>query len=203
MTMTRAYSLLEIKELDEDARRITGIATTPKTDRAGDIVMSEGAVYKLPIPFLYQHDSRQPIGFVTEAKVTKKGIEIVAEIAKDVHEDIEKAWKYIKAGLVRGLSIGFKGIDIEPIPNSWGVIFEKWEWLELSAVTIPANADASIQTIKQYDAEALKAATGAETDSSTDKPAATGTKGRVVKLDAPARDRAKPFVIRSIKRTLP
>lgn len=201
MTMTRAYSLLEIKELDEGTRRITGIATTPKTDRAGDIVMSEGAVFTLPIPLLYQHDSRQPIGFVTEAKVTKKGIEIVAEIAKDVHEDIERAWKYIKAGLVRGLSIGFKGLEVEPIPNSWGVIFEKWEWLELSAVTIPANADASIQTIKQYDAEALLAATGADVVSSTDEPAAIGAKGRVVKLDTPARDRAKPFVIRSIKRT--
>jgi len=42
---------------------------------------------------------------------------------------------------------------------------------------------------------------GGDKKESTDKPAATGTKGRVVKLDAPARDRAKPFVIRSIKRT--
>ncbi|KQX35325.1 hypothetical protein ASD04_14895 [Devosia sp. Root436] len=202
MTMTRAYSLLEIKEIDEESRRITGIASTPKTDRAGDIVMPEGAVFTLPIPFLYQHDSRQPIGHVIEAKVSKKGIEIVAEIAQGVHEDIDKAWKYIKAGLVRGLSIGFRGIDTEQIPNSWGMIFEKWEWLELSAVTIPANADATIQSIKQYDAEALKAATGAEPNPADADPAATGKEGRVVKLDAPARDRAKPFIIRSIKRTL-
>lgn len=201
MTMNRAHSVLEIKELDDEKRRITGIATTPKTDRAGDIVMSEGAVYTLPIPLLYQHDSRQPIGHVIEAKVTKKGIEIVAEIAQGVHEDIDKAWKYIKAGLVRGLSIGFKGIDMEPIPHSWGVIFERWEWLELSCVTIPANADASIQTVKQYDAEALKAATGADPNPADDTPAAPGNKGRVVKLDDKARDRAKPFVIRSIVRT--
>ena len=201
MTMTRAYSLLEIKELDEDSRRITGIASTPKTDRAGDIVMPEGAKFTLPIPFLYQHDSRQPIGHVIEAKVTKKGIEIVAEIAQGVHEDIEKAWKYIKAGLVRGLSIGFRGIDMEPIPHSWGMIFETWEWLELSAVTIPANADATIQSVKQYDAEALKSATGDDPNPADTDPAATGKKDRVVKLDAPARDRAKPFVIRSIKRT--
>jgi HK97 family phage prohead protease len=202
MTMNRAYSLLEIKEIDEESRRITGIASTPKTDRAGDIVMPEGAKFTLPIPFLYQHDSRQPIGHVIEAKVTKKGIEIVAEIAQGVHEDIEKAWKYIKAGLVRGLSIGFRGIDMEPIPHSWGMIFETWEWLELSAVTIPANADATIQSVKQYDAEALKAATGAEPNPADDTPAAPGNKGRVVKLDdTTARDRAKPFVIRSIVRT--
>ncbi|WP_210246867.1 HK97 family phage prohead protease [Devosia ginsengisoli] len=201
MTMTRAYSVLEIKDLDEESRRITGIASTPKTDRAGDIVMPEGAVFTLPIPFLYQHDSRQPIGHVIEAKVSKKGIEITAEIAKGVHDDVERAWKYIKAGLVRGLSIGFRGIDTEQIPNSWGMIFEKWEWLELSAVTIPANADASIQSIKQYDAAALKAATDAEANPDDTDPAATGKTGRVVKLDEPARDRAKPFVIRSIVRT--
>ena len=82
MTMDRAYSLLEIKEVDEDLRRITGIATTPKTDRAGDIVMPEGAEYKLPIPLLYQHDSRQPIGHVIEAKVSSKDMVIPFEFEK-------------------------------------------------------------------------------------------------------------------------
>ena len=36
--MDRAYSLLEIKGVDEDARVITGVASTPITDRVGDIV---------------------------------------------------------------------------------------------------------------------------------------------------------------------
>jgi HK97 family phage major capsid protein/HK97 family phage prohead protease len=179
MTLTRAYSLLEIKELDEDARRITGIASTPSTDRAGDIVLPEGAVFKLPLPLLWQHNASQPIGWVTEAKVTKAGIEIVADIAKDVHEDIERAWKYIKAKLVRGLSIGFKGIEIEPIPNSWGVIFEKWEWLELSAVTIPANADANIQSVKQFDTNA-PAAPG---DQERSAKAAPGASGKITKVN--------------------
>lgn len=149
--MNRAYSLLDIKELDDEQRIITGIASTPTPDRMGDVVMPEGAVFKLPIPLLWQHDAGQPIGHVTEAKVTKNGIEIVAQIAKGVSDDIDRAWKLIKAGLVRGLSIGFRGLDTEAIPNSWGVIFEKWEWLELSAVTIPAQAEASITSIKKFD----------------------------------------------------
>ena len=171
--MNRAYSVLEIKDYDDDERTITGIASTPATDRAGDIVMPEGAVFTLPIPLLWQHDSGQPIGHVTEAKVTKKGIEIVAKIAKGVSDDIDRAWKLIRAGLVRGLSIGFRGIDTEAIPNSWGVIFEKWEWLELSAVTIPANAEASIQTIKKFDigAPATGQADGDEPPGASGKPA--------------------------------
>jgi len=197
----RAYSLLEIKELDDDTRRITGLATTPSPDRAGDIVLPEGAQFKLPLPLLYQHDSRQPIGNVIEAKVTKKGIEIVAEIAKDVHEDIDRAWKYIRAGLVRGLSIGFRGIDVEQIPNSWGVIFEKWEWLELSAVTIPANSEATIQTVKKFDTGSPASGTDQQIPSEP-APALRGKSVRVVKLGDPARDRAKPFVIREIRRTV-
>src|SRR5690606_25369784 len=63
------------------------------------------------------------------------------------------------AGLVRGLSIGFRGLDVEEIKGSWSLRFKEWEWLELSAVTIPANAEATIQAIKSIDSE-LRAASG-------------------------------------------
>nr|WP_176024873.1 phage major capsid protein [Brucella pseudintermedia] len=172
MTVTnRAYSLLEIKELDDDERVITGIASTPTPDRMADIVVPEGAQFSLPIPLLWQHRSDQPIGHVTDARITKKGIEIVAKIAKGVSEDIDKAWALIKSGLVRGLSIGFRGLDTEQIPNSWGLKFEKWEWLELSAVTIPANAEASITSVKQFDIGAPAASGNKGTDPS---PVASG-----------------------------
>lgn len=150
----RAYSLLEIKDLNEEQRIITGIASTPTPDRMADVVMPAGAQFKLPIPLLWQHDSDCPIGQVTDAKVTKSGIEVVASIAKGVSEDIDKAWNLIKAGLVRGLSIGFRGLEQDSIPNSWGIIFNKWEWLELSCVTIPANAEATITSVKKFDTKA-------------------------------------------------
>jgi len=73
--LNRAYSLLEIKQVNDDAREITGMATTPTPDRIEDIVEPAGAQFKLPIPLLWQHDSHQPIGQVTAAKVTKVGIE--------------------------------------------------------------------------------------------------------------------------------
>jgi HK97 family phage major capsid protein/HK97 family phage prohead protease len=149
--MNRAYSLLDVKSVEEDARIIRGVASTPTADRMDDIVDPQGAKFALPLPLLWQHDSRQPIGHVTEAKVTKAGIEIAAEIAKGVSADIDEAWAKIKAKLVRGLSIGFRSLETEPIKNSSGLRFKSWEWLELSAVTIPANAEASIHTIKQFD----------------------------------------------------
>ena len=155
----RAYSVLEIKAVDDDAREIRGIATTPAPDRVQDVVVPEGAKFALPLPLLWQHDASHPIGHVTEATVTAKGIEVVAKIAKGVDAEIDRAWNRIKAGLVRGLSIGFRGLESEEIPGSWGRKFTSWEWMELSAVTIPANAEASILAVKQYDTE-QRAASG-------------------------------------------
>lgn len=191
--MDRAYSTLEIKALDEETGTITGIASTPSPDRMDDIVVPEGVKYKLPIPLLWQHNHSDPIGEVIEASVTSKGIEIVAKVALGVTDEIDRYWKLMKAGLVRGLSIGFRGLDAEQIEGSWGVRFKSWEWLELSAVTIPANSEASIATVKEYAAK--PAPQGIEA------PAAKSAKpARVVKLTDPARARAKPFVINKVHR---
>lgn len=152
--MTRAYSVLEVKELDDDKRVVTGIATTPATDRMDDIVEPKGAVFKLPLPLLWQHRHDQPIGQVTSAKVTKEGIEVTAKVAKSdgaLKQLLDSAWESIKLGLVRGFSIGFVPIESADIEGSWGRRFTKWEWYELSAVTVPANAEATIQTIKSID----------------------------------------------------
>lgn len=151
--MKKAYSLLQVKSFDAEQRIIKGIASTPSPDRADDIVDPQGAKFALPIPFLWQHMHSQPIGEVTEAVVTDKGIEVTVQIAK-IEEDgklkdrIDEAWQSIKSGLVKGLSIGFRGLTVEDIPRSWGLHFKEWEWFELSAVTIPANAEASITEVK-------------------------------------------------------
>lgn len=160
--MQRAYSLLNIKSIDDAEGTITGIATTPTADRYGDIVEPKGAQFKLPLPLLWQHDAGAPIGHVLAAKVTDAGIEITAKIARGVLPKIDDAWTLIKSGLVRGLSIGFRSIgDPEQIKGTWSFHFKDWEWLELSAVTIPANAEASIQTVKSYDEQQRRAASGA------------------------------------------
>jgi HK97 family phage prohead protease len=160
----RFYSTLEIKAVGDAAggkRVFTGIASTPSTDRMDDIVEPKGAVFKLPIPFLWQHSSRDPIGWITAAKVTDKGIDVEGEVASveepgALQDRLTMAWQMLKAGLVRGLSIGFRGLETAQIEGTWGSRYLKWEWLELSAVTIPANADASITAIKSADDRARR-----------------------------------------------
>jgi HK97 family phage major capsid protein/HK97 family phage prohead protease len=156
--MNRAYSLLTIKSVDEERRVIEGVATTPTPDRVNDVVEPEGGVFNLPIPLLYQHNSSKPIGNVTWAKVSPSEIRVRAQIAAaGVASFIDEAWSLIKAGLVRGLSIGFRPLEEAYDKEKNGYRYLRWELLELSAVTIPANAEASILSVKSADRGALAA----------------------------------------------
>lgn len=153
--MTKAYSTLKVKEISEDGdtRTITGIASTPKQDRDNDIMDMEGAQFALPMPLLWQHKHNEPIGEVTAATVTSDGIEITATIVK-IEDDgplknrIDEAWQSIKSGLVKGLSIGFRLLEYQYLDDSYGLHIKEWEWYELSAVTIPANPDGKITSVK-------------------------------------------------------
>ena len=168
-SINRVYSTMVVKAVDEDKREITGIASTPGTDRMGDIVEPGGAEFTLPIPLLWQHDHSQPIGNVVAARVTDKGIEIRATLVKPTDDmpsqliaRLSEAWLSIKTGLVRGLSIGFSPLEYSFMED--GIRFLKWNWHELSAVTVPANAEASITSIKSLDT-ALRASSGSKAQS--------------------------------------
>jgi uncharacterized protein len=178
--VNRAYSLLEIRAADDERWQIEGIASTPTTDRYGDIVDPMGAKFKLPLSFLWQHQSAKPVGFLEFAKLTKDGIPFRASIVKaseftstTLKERALEAWESVKTGLVRAVSIGFSPIEYSFIENG-GIHFKAWEWLELSLVTIPANADATITAIKAFDAQ-LRAASGKGEQGDTTPPGASGT----------------------------
>lgn len=210
--MDRAYSVLDIRAISEDERIIEGIASTPTADRMGDIVEPMGAKFALPMPLLWQHDAKQPIGYVEFAKPTAKGIPFKARLvdpetvdSPTLKDRLQLAWDSMKTGLVRAVSIGFRDLSHEVMKDG-GWKFTEWEWLELSAVTIPANAEAAITTIKSIDREHL-AASGRElppedrrepeTDPSAHGKAAPGPTVHVAKLAMPARAR-EPFVLNRI-----
>jgi HK97 family phage major capsid protein/HK97 family phage prohead protease len=175
--MNRAYSFLEVKAVAEESRTITGMATTPAVDRVGDVVESLGVTFKNPLPLLWQHEHDKPIGLVEFGKPTAKGVPFTATLPRieepgALQDRIEEAWQSIKAGLVRAVSIGFRSLESENIAGTWGTRYIRTEVYELSAVTVPAQQEATIQTIKSFD---------------TGLPAASGKKEfTVVKLAKPA-----------------
>lgn len=154
--MNRAYSFLEVKAVGEETRTITGMATTPAVDRVGDVVESLGVTFKNPLPLLWQHEHDKPIGLVEFGKPTEKGVPFTATLPRieepgALQDRIEEAWQSIKAGLVRAVSIGFRSLESENIAGTWGTRYIRTEVFELSAVTIPAQAEARIDTVKSFD----------------------------------------------------
>jgi HK97 family phage prohead protease len=183
--MQRAYSLISFKAVDSEARIIEGLASTPAPDRIGDVMEPKGAKFTLPLPLLWQHQADKPIGTVISATATAAGIKIRAQIAKGIPFIDETAWPSVKAGLVPGLSIGFRAIDAKRIPGGdGGLHITKWDWFELSTVTVPMNAGATIQSIKSADAPHL-ALSGGRSRAASTSPAVVGSlsKDRSTKMN--------------------
>ena len=178
----RAYSVMDIKAATVvgGKRLFSGIATTPTADRSGDIVEPGGAQFELPLPFLWQHNASEPVGWITAAKVSSKGIEVEGEVAMieepgKLQDRVNEAWQSMKSKLVRGLSIGFKPLESARIGDTYSYRYLKWLWLELSGVTIPMQGEASITSIKSADQAIRRAASGARPVLRLDKAGPAGT----------------------------
>lgn len=187
--MNRAYSVLTVKAVEEDQRIIRGTATTPTPDRSGDIVDPLGVSFKNPMPLLWQHQADKPVGTVTFDKPTKDGITFEAKLAAidepgTLKDRIDEAWQSVKAGLVSAVSIGFRAIEYS-FMDEGGIRFIASEVMELSLVTIPANAEATISRIKSIDTE-IRAASGIQDGEGRPvPPGASGKSKPTVKLLKP------------------
>lgn len=148
----RAFNFVTAKAFEDNGERIIeGIATTPRVDRAGDTIDPLGLEFVLPIPLLWQHDPERPIGEVISAKVTPQGVTFRAVVQQnDALPALNTRWAEITSGLVKGMSIGFRATK-PPTPTKTGYRYGSTEWLELSCVTIAANPDCAITTIKAFE----------------------------------------------------
>jgi HK97 family phage prohead protease len=178
--LNRAYAMLEVRALQEDQRVFEGWATTPTPDRLGDVIDPMGAKFKNPLVLLHQHDSTQPIGTVRFQKATPEGIAFTASIpriaeAGPLQDRVNTAWGEIKAGLVRAVSIGFRVLQdgVQLAQDGAGLIFSAIEIVELSAVSVPANAEATITNIRSFDQG--PAASGAAPTVKTNLPGVSGS----------------------------
>lgn len=158
----RAYSFLEVKSFDDEKRIIKGIATTPSPDRVGDIIDPLGAVINGAIKLLWMHNHELPVGSVVFGKATKAGIPFEASIPKidepnGLKARVDEAWASVKHGLISAVSIGFRSLERVANEATGGIIYRRIELLELSLVSVPANAGATINEIKSFDNQFLAA----------------------------------------------
>lgn len=154
--MERAHCTFEIKAFDDEQRIVEGFASTPSPDRHNDVMVPEGAEYTLPLPFLLEHVD--PIGEVFELTKTAAGLRMRARLPKIVDpgivkDRVDEVWHSIKSQppLIRGLSIGWAKREFGKVAGTKLTRHTKWLLGEISAVRIPANVEATILSVKQFD----------------------------------------------------
>lgn len=148
----KAFSAIVIKGIDEEAREIEGIASTPTLDRVKDSIKPLGLTFAKEVPLLLHHKHAEPVGTATFCAPTLKGLPFKAKVAKvdepgTVKDRTDEAWHSVKAKLIKGVSIGFSPQEYEANPAG-GLDFTKAEVHELSLVTIPCNPEAVITAFK-------------------------------------------------------
>lgn len=145
--------LLDVKADSSGDMSFTAYASTfGNVDHGGDVV--EKGAFKATLqntnrnrPLLWQHDPRSPIGIEKAIKEDGKGLLGTWQIL-DTQQGLD-AYKLMKAGAVRAMSIGY-------LPKTWEWqkegevrLIKEIDLLENSVVSIPMNDQARIQSVKE------------------------------------------------------
>lgn len=148
--------VLEIKSL-KDSGEFEGYGSTfgGEPDAYGDVI-AEGAysdslaAHKArgTMPKLFwQHNADEPIGKWTDAVEDSRGLLMRGKLNMDVQRGRE-AYALLKAGDIDGLSIGYriKEYSVDTDTGIWTL--EKLDLIEVSIVSVGANENAVVQSVK-------------------------------------------------------
>lgn len=145
----------EVRDFNDEEYTITSAITTGGIDRVYSIVNPAGGRFeqynKLGSPVFFNHNwDNLPIGRNLWIKV--EGDKVIAKTkflvdyykSEEYNAFIRDLYELYKDGVLRGWSIGFRPLKWhdEEIDGKMIRVFDEWELLEYSAVTIPANPEA-------------------------------------------------------------
>lgn len=139
---------LETKILADDAGTVEGLAWPFGTpDRVGDVI-EKGAFAgaNLPLPMLFGHDPNDPVGAWTEATEAADGLRLKGRLLVDEVARAREVHALVKAGAVRGLSIGF--VTRKAAARRGGRTITALDLIECSLVTVPMHPGARVTSAK-------------------------------------------------------
>ena len=119
-----------------------------KPDRVGDMVQ-KGAFnsVNLPLPMLFGHDGNDPVGSWTEARESDQGLMLKGSLLVNEVARAREVAALVKAGAVRGISIGFITRKATP-RRGGGRTITDLELVEASLVAVPMHAGARVTSAK-------------------------------------------------------
>ncbi len=127
------------------------VLTTARKDRDGDIMRTKGAIIDPKMLLLWQHIHTLPIGkMLAVAEQTDKSLSLISVIV-DMNELSHDAAVMVDNGMAR-FSHGFRALEFTEMkmdgdekPSGFDV--KKFEIMEESMVSVPANVDADTEEI--------------------------------------------------------
>ena len=156
MTNPKTAPVLEIKSLKESGE-FEGYGSTfgGEPDAYGDVIApgayteslakhkAKGTMPKL----FWQHNADEPIGKWLDANEDDHGLLMQGKLNMDVQRGRE-AYALLKAGDIDGLSIGYriKEYSVDTENGVWTL--EKLDLIEVSIVSVGANENAVVQSVK-------------------------------------------------------
>lgn len=162
MSLKQFHTKLDLKKLTEKGEFEGYGSVFNEVDMGGDKVMPGAFKNSLAgkpltaIKLLWQHDPGTPIGVWEEMKEDERGLFVKGQILTAVQKGAE-ALALMKAGVIDGLSIGFRTVkSMWEDNNEVRQLLEVDLW-EISVVTFPMNLRARVDGVKMTmrDAEAV------------------------------------------------
>lgn len=144
---------LHVKDVSENGTFEGYGSIFGNADSYGEIVMPGAFVKSLArhkkeksLPMmLWQHNPDFPIGVWDELEEDSKGLFGKGRLLRGVQK-ADEAYIILKAGAIRGLSIGYREMKAEPEGNNRKLT--ELDLFEISPVTFPANPKARITAVK-------------------------------------------------------
>jgi HK97 family phage prohead protease len=156
MTIRKAYSA-EVTDLGPRSIRV--VCSTDDTDLSDEVVEQDGidlSVFTGNPIVLWSHNPEHPIGNVTQIGTGAKLTAQIDFFPEGMSHKADEICGLYKAGLVKGISIGFDPIEttpMQPTQPKGPKRYLKILMLELSCVSIPANSKAGVVQRAKGDAE--------------------------------------------------
>lgn len=142
---------MEIKAnlaFNEDGGTITGIAWPfGTTDQIGDTIEKGAFSFPKTLPICMEHSQNQVVGVWEEFTETERGLEVKGRLFVEGIAPARSAYRYLKAGVVSGLSIGFKNYGHEVRPDGARNLKDVFV-TEISLCRDPLNSASRITEVK-------------------------------------------------------
>jgi hypothetical protein len=149
--MERQSFQFKLKAAPDEAGAFQGWASTyGNVDLGGDICAPGCFAQSIRMqaqgyPVLWQHRQDEPIG-IGRISDASKGLQIDGQLVL-ADPVAQRAYEFMKASVVRGLSIGFETIKADSTPEGNRVLREV-KLFEISLVTLPMNEMAQVTSVK-------------------------------------------------------